>query len=169
MFMYTSFDVVWRYLLNNACREWPEIFWGLGMYLDHLQNWLDYAHGLLIFILLVPFWLSAIGQISGSGHFKGNAWMEYPEIGHSNVSWPLSELLKSWLVELSASDATTSYLRHQLDLVKLVIFDICGHFPDNTWETLSEFCHANVSRPCSEMIRFLLCSVDIPHYDATLT
>ena len=35
------------------------------MYVDHLQNWLDYGHGLLIFLRLTPFWLSERGQIWG--------------------------------------------------------------------------------------------------------
>ena len=35
------------------------------MYLDHLQNWLAYGHGLLIFLILALFWLSETGQIWG--------------------------------------------------------------------------------------------------------
>ena len=35
------------------------------MYLDHLQNWLVYGHGLLIFLILAQFWLSETGQIWG--------------------------------------------------------------------------------------------------------
>ena len=35
------------------------------MYLDHLQNWLVYGHGLLIFLILALFWLSEMGQIWG--------------------------------------------------------------------------------------------------------
>ena len=31
------------------------------MYRDHLQNWLDYGHGLSIFLLLAPLWLSEMG------------------------------------------------------------------------------------------------------------
>ena len=38
------------------------------MYLDHLQNWLDYGHSLLIFLILVLFWLSERGQISWRTH-----------------------------------------------------------------------------------------------------
>ena len=33
------------------------------MYLDHLQNWFVYGHGLLIFLILVLFWLTETGQI----------------------------------------------------------------------------------------------------------
>ena len=41
------------------------------MYLDHLQNWLDYGHGLLIFLLLAPLWLSETGRIRGFWAFPG--------------------------------------------------------------------------------------------------
>ena len=35
------------------------------VYLDHLQNWLVYGHGLLIFLILALFWLSEMGRILG--------------------------------------------------------------------------------------------------------
>ena len=35
------------------------------MYFDHLQKWLVYGHGLLIFLILALFWLSETGQIWG--------------------------------------------------------------------------------------------------------
>ena len=41
------------------------------MYLGHLQNWLDYSHGLLIFLLLASPWLSEMGQIWGFRAFPG--------------------------------------------------------------------------------------------------
>ena len=49
------------------------------MYLDHLQNWLVYGHGLLIFLILALFWLSETGQIWGfrafpGEHMEGMAW-----------------------------------------------------------------------------------------------
>ena len=40
-------------------------------YLDHLQNWLDYGHSLLIFLRLMPLWLSETGQIWGFRAFPG--------------------------------------------------------------------------------------------------
>ena len=33
----------------------------MDMYPDRLQNWLDYGHGLLIFLILARFWLSEKG------------------------------------------------------------------------------------------------------------
>ena len=41
------------------------------MYLDHLQNWLVYGHGLLNFQILVLYWLSEMGQIWRT--YKGNS------------------------------------------------------------------------------------------------
>ena len=41
------------------------------MYRDHLQNWLDDGHGLFIFLLLLPLWLSETGQIWGFRAFPG--------------------------------------------------------------------------------------------------
>ena len=35
------------------------------MYLDHLQNWLVYDHGLVIFLIFALFGLSETGQIWG--------------------------------------------------------------------------------------------------------
>ena len=55
----------------------PENAWGIGlkfymlMYLDHLQNWLVYGRGLLIFLILALFWLSETGQIWGFRAFPG--------------------------------------------------------------------------------------------------
>ena len=40
------------------------------MYLDHLQNWFVYGHGVLIFLILALFWLSETGQIWGFRAFS---------------------------------------------------------------------------------------------------
>ena len=49
------------------------------MYRDHLQKWLVYGYGLLIFLILALFWLSETGQIWGFRAFprepiEGMAW-----------------------------------------------------------------------------------------------
>ena len=46
------------------------------MYLDHLQNWLVYGHGLLIFLILALFWPSEKGQIWGFHAFSGERMEE---------------------------------------------------------------------------------------------
>ena len=56
--------------------EWPEI-WHADVSWP-LQNWLDFGHHLLIFLILASFWLSETGQICNrtfSGERKGGmAW-----------------------------------------------------------------------------------------------
>ena len=44
------------------------------MYPDHLQNWLAYGYSLLIFLILVLFWLSEMGQIWGFRAFWSCSW-----------------------------------------------------------------------------------------------
>ena len=66
--------------------RFPGICWrmhgGIGlkfymlMYLDHLQNWLVYGYGLLIFIILALFWLSETGEILGFRAFPGERMEE---------------------------------------------------------------------------------------------
>ena len=46
------------------------------MYLDHLQNWLVYGYGLLIFRILALFWHSETGQIWGFRAFPGERMEE---------------------------------------------------------------------------------------------
>ena len=45
--------------------------YGMLLYPDHLQNWLDYGYSLVIFLTLVQFWLSETGQIWGFEAFPG--------------------------------------------------------------------------------------------------
>ena len=51
----------------------------MQMYLDHLQNWLVYGHGLLIFQILALFWLSETGQILG--------FRAFPEERMEEMAW----------------------------------------------------------------------------------
>ena len=41
------------------------------IYPDHLQKWLDYGHGLLVFLISALFWHSEMGQILGFRSFPG--------------------------------------------------------------------------------------------------
>ena len=63
----------------NRSNLWFQCIYML-MYPDHLQCWLDFCHGLLIFLILALLWLSERGQFVVSGHFPENAWREWPEI-----------------------------------------------------------------------------------------
>ena len=49
------------HFLENAWDELPEIC--MPVYLDHLHNWLDLGHGLLIVLVLGAFWFSEKVQI----------------------------------------------------------------------------------------------------------
>ena len=57
---------------------------------------IEVGHGLWIFFLVAPLWLCETGQFGGSGHFCENAWREWPDIWHAEVSWPPSELIRFW-------------------------------------------------------------------------
>ena len=59
------------------------------MYLDHLQNWLVYGLGLLIFLILALFWLSETGQIWG--------FRAFPEERTEQLAWNFDHL-QNWLV-----------------------------------------------------------------------
>ena len=43
---------------------------GMLMHPDHLWNWLDFGHCLLIFHILESFWLDETGQICGFWWFS---------------------------------------------------------------------------------------------------
>ena len=66
------------------------------MYPDHLQNWLYYGYSLLIFVILMLFWPSEMGQIWGFAVFRSCS-VDFPhygdplaEIGHIWGCWALS-------------------------------------------------------------------------------
>ena len=71
---------------NGSNLGFPAISWrthgGNGlkfctlMYLEHLQKWLVYGHGLLIFLILAIFRLSETGQIWGFRAFLGERMEE---------------------------------------------------------------------------------------------
>ena len=64
------------------------------MYLDNVQNWFDYGYGRVIFLILVLFWLSEIGQIWVFQVFSGKPIEEMAWNLDADVSWPLSELIR---------------------------------------------------------------------------
>ena len=84
-------------------RAFPGEHWGNGLkygmllYPDHQQNWLDYGYDLVIFRILVLFWLSETSQIWVSRHFLENPLRKWPDILHVDVSWPPSGLIRLWL------------------------------------------------------------------------
>ena len=65
------------------------------MYLDHLQNWLVYGHGLLIVLILALFWLSETGQIFG---FPGICRRTHKGNGLKFCTLMYLDHLQNWLV-----------------------------------------------------------------------
>ena len=57
----------------------------------------------------------------------------------------------------------SSFWRH-FDLVKQVKFAVSRHFLENAWEEWAEICHADLSSPLSELIRFWSWSFDFPFF-----
>ena len=80
LFWLSETGQIWGFRAFPAeCMEGIGLKYCMLMYLDHLQNWLVYGHGLLIFQILALFWLSETGQIWGFREFpgeriKGMAW-----------------------------------------------------------------------------------------------
>ena len=82
---FSNFGAFWT-KWNGSNLGFPGIsqrtHWGNGlkfctlMYLDHLQNWLVYGHGLVIFLILALFGLSETGQIWGFRVFPGERMEE---------------------------------------------------------------------------------------------
>ena len=65
------------------------------VYPGNLQSWLDYSHGLLIFLFWRYFDLVKRVKFAISMHFPENAWRDWPEILHADVSWQLSKRVRS--------------------------------------------------------------------------
>ena len=101
-FKFWHYFVLVKRVKFGVSGHFPENAWRNGlksctlMYLDHLQNWLVYGQGLLIFLILALFWLSEGVKFGVSGHFPENAWRKWPEIVHADVSWPPAEQISWW-------------------------------------------------------------------------
>ena len=86
-----SLAISWRTHRENGLR------FCIMMYPDHLQNWLDYGHGLFIFLLLMSLWLNETVNFGVFRAFPGERierW--WREILHADVSWPPSDLIRLW-------------------------------------------------------------------------
>ena len=114
----------WRSSLN----------FGILVYLDHLQNWLDFGHILLIFLFLAPILLNETGQTLAFCAFSSECVL--------GITWNLV----CWcIVTTSRTDyilvvvCLFSPFWHYFDLVKLVKFEVSGPFLENTWEVWTVF------------------------------
>ena len=94
--------ISWRTHWGNGLK------YGVLLYPDHLQNWLDYGYGLVIYsnfgAILI---LVKRVKFGVSRHFLENPLRKWPEILNADVSSPLSELITIWLqfVDFSNFDA----------------------------------------------------------------
>ena len=104
------------------------LYFGMLMHPDHLQNWLDVGHRLLIFLILAAFWLSETGQICRLQTFSWETWDEWPEICHDDASWSPWELVRfrSRFPHLPHCDAIWLSETGQMSSF--------GEFLDNAWE-----------------------------------
>ena len=103
------------------------------MYLDHLQNWLVYGHGLLIFLILALLWLTLVSQI----------------VEHTEIDEHLEQIAENLIVEhliytifIATNNRTSGIFFHCVNsqtrltirdtrVVKRVKFGVSGHFPEN--------------------------------------
>ena len=98
-----------------------------------------------------------------SRHLPENAWRDWPEILHADVSWPSSELISFWLWSVDFLILALFYL------VKRVRFGVSGHFPENAWSEWPEILYADISWPPSELISLWPQSVDFSNFGTILT
>ena len=75
-----------RWFKFVVVRHMKGVKFGILLYTD---NQSDFDHSLLIFLILVPFWLSV--------HFLGNVFSQWSESWYADVSWPPLELIIFWL------------------------------------------------------------------------
>ena len=136
---------------------------GMLMYPDHPQHWLDYGCALLIFLILAVFRLSEKGQICGFRNiFLLNAWKEWPDIWHADVSWEPSEMIRLW--------SWSVYYPHFGGI--LTSWDSSNFqfsvYSNNAREEWPATWHADVCWPSTELIRFWSPSVYLPLFDGIL-
>ena len=96
-----------------------------------------------------------------SRHFLENAWEEWREIWHVEVSWPPSKLIKFW--------SQSVHFGSILTLVKQVKFGDFRRFSVEHMGEWPKIWHADVSWPHLEVITFWSWSVAFPHFGSILT
>ena len=121
-------------LWNGSNLGFPGISWwtlrGNGlpfcmlMYLVHLQNWLDYGHSLLIFLILALFWLREMLQIWGFWSCS----VDFPhygtpltQTGHIRGFWALS----GEHVVVNVETGAGAYFRRFASSSVLLVIELC--------------------------------------------
>ena len=136
---------------------------GLKFYMlmcfDHLQNWLVYGRGLLIFQI---FYASAFRRrrhyvfglsVRPSGCPSVRS-LKYPLLTCTWVRW--------------STRPTVTVLRHVRPSVR-PSGEVSGHLPENAWREWPEILHADVFWPSSELISLWPWSVDFSNFGTILT
>ena len=93
-----------------------------------------------------------------SGHFLKNAFEEWPEILHADVSLSPSELI------ILVTICWFSLFWWHFDISKSDRFEVSRHFLENAREEQHEIWHVDESWPASELISFWSRSVDFPNF-----
>ena len=150
------------HILESAWREWPEILhadvsWPPSELISSGSQSVRPSVRPSVRLSVRP-----SGDVSG--HLPENAWRDWPEILHADVSWPSSELISLW----PRSVDFFLFWRY-FDLVKRVKFGVSGHFPENAWRKWPEILHADVSWAPSELISLWPRSVDFSNFGTILT
>ena len=94
------------------------------IFTDHLQNWLDFGNGLLIFLILVPLKLSEIDNIFLGTH--GRNGLKFGMLMYTDCLQNWKDFGHGLLISLNLAP---------LSLVK---FGVSRHFLENMWEVMSQ-------------------------------
>ena len=131
---------------------------------DHLQNWLDYGHRLLIFLLLASLLLSETGKIWDFRAFSG----ERNEGAACNFAcWCILTTFRTDYIIVRVCWYFKFWC--YFDFVKWVKFVVTGYFLENKWREWPEILYADVAWLVpSELIRFWSWSVDFPLFGVPL-
>ena len=126
----------------------------MRIYPVHLQNWLDIAQNLLIFLILASTWLCETGQIWYNWRFRTH-WrnsLKFDMLMYPELLWSWWHLVQALLVFLIL---TVCWLSDTNQICSFHIF---------LWEKWAEICHEDVSYPPLELIRIWSRPVKFTHF-----
>ena len=112
-----SYLLCWELLPDRNCKSMGLWYWELMSHPDpvvlpvgtlHSLEWFWVSRRIFVYShhnTIVFFSKTSVcpsGEVSG--HLLENAWREWPEILHADVSWPPSELISLWLQSVDFSN-----------------------------------------------------------------
>ena len=92
-----------------------------------------------------PLVAKKLSEIGVSGYFKENAREKRPQIWHTGVSWPPSEMIRFGPILVQFWPLVAK---------KLSEIGVSGHFNENAWKKWHQIWHAGVLWPPSELIKY---------------